>query len=97
MTLRDQVLAMAGRSKLGDGFDAVVKMLPEKRQAAVRSRLEELRGVSGEALPERLLGLREREARRIGRIGRARYGAGWNRLDPAVAGWLVRNGRKQNH
>jgi hypothetical protein len=96
MTLRNQFLALAGRWKLGDGFDAVVKMLPDDRQAPVKERLDALRGASPDSLPERLLRAREREMRRIGRVGKARYGPAWSRLDPKVALWLVQHGRKDH-
>ena len=45
MTLRNRVLALAVRWKLGDQAGAVLKMLPEPRQDAVRADVEAMHGL----------------------------------------------------
>ena len=46
-----------------------------------------LRGSESDA--RRLAALRERERRRIDRLERARFGPGWDRLDPRIReAWL---------
>jgi hypothetical protein len=59
MTTRNRVLGLLGRWKLGDGFAAVVAMLPESRRTAVRN---------GRGGAEQLAAYRGRERRRVERL-----------------------------
>ena len=97
MTLRDRVLALAVRWKLGDQAAAVLKMLPEPRQSAVRADLEAMHGVQPQDAMERLAELRTRQARRLDRLARRRLGDGWNRLDTRARNAVLHHGQRQDH
>lgn len=84
MNLRNRILGLAGTWKLGVQLAPVLKMLPAARQAAVTAGVETLRSQPADKLAERLGQFRTRERRRIGRLGRKRFGAGWSRLDPRL-------------
>ena len=97
MTLRDRVLALAARGRLGDQAVPVLKLLPEARQSAVLAQLEAVRGLQPEEAIQRLAGMRARQARRTGRLARSRFGDGWNRLDPLVRDLVLHHGQRQDH
>lgn len=81
MVARNRILALAGAWKFGDRFARILEMLPPERRAGVPK-------VAGRP-EERLAALRERERRRIAKLGRKRFGAGWTRLDPRIReAWL---------
>jgi hypothetical protein len=90
MNLRNRILALAGTWKLGAQFAPVLKMLAADRQGAVQSAAGDLRGATPEKMADRIARFRERERRRIGQLGRARYGAGWSRLDPRAQSLLMK-------
>jgi hypothetical protein len=97
MELRDRVFAMAGRHLLGETVARIAKLLPEHRQAAVMAALETLRGQDPEAVGGRLFKMRDRQAHRINRLARKRYGVAWDLIDPRIAQTVLLHGRKQNH
>jgi hypothetical protein len=97
MTLRDRVLALAARGRLGDQAPAVLKLLCEARQGAVVARVEAMRALAPEAAMQRLAALRARQARRVGRLARSRFGDGWSRLDPLVRDLVLHHGQRQDH
>jgi hypothetical protein len=97
MTLRNCVLALAARWKLGAQAPTVLKMLSEARQNAVQTDLEAIRDLPPEAAMERLAGLRARQSQRLDRLARCRFGDGWNRLDPRVRHSILHHGKRQDH
>ena len=68
MTGRNRAIAVAGLSRLGDGLDAVLKLLPPERRDVIARRLEVERGRESGAAPMRLLASRKRELERLERI-----------------------------
>lgn len=97
MALRDRVFAMAAARLLGDTSGRVAKLLPEQRETPVMAALETLRGKDREVVGEWLLRMRGRQAHRLNRLARKRYGTAWDRIDPRIAQTVLLNGRKQDH
>lgn len=94
MALRDRILALAGLHLLGDNFPRLANILPSERQAEA---IAALRGLDRAQAAERLLRLRKRQAQRMSRIARKRFGVAWDQLDPRLAQTVLLHGRNQNH
>jgi len=97
MELRDRVFAMAAARLLGDTSGRIARLLPEPRETPVLAALETLRGKDREVVGEWLLRMRDRQAHRINRLARKRYGTAWDRMDPRIAQTVIVHGRKQDH
>jgi hypothetical protein len=97
MELRDRVFAMAAARLLGDTSGRIAKLLPEPREKPVVAALETLRGKDRDVVGEWLLRMRDRQAHRINRLARKRYGGAWDRMDPRIAQTVLQHGRKQDH
>lgn len=85
MTGRNHSIAAAGLWKLGDGLDAVLKLLPPQRREAIEWHLKLERGRDSAAIGTRLRASRQREQRRIERIARASS----EDLDPRLRRWMI--------
>ena len=77
MTGRNRTFAATGKLHLGDGFDAVLKLLPAERREAIARHLEVEQNLG------RLRAARKREQRRIEKI------AGADGADPRLVRWMV--------
>jgi hypothetical protein len=88
VTGRNRAFAAAGLWKLGDGLDAVLKLLPPERREMVARHLEMERGRGSGDGGARLRSARKCEQRRIERIVRATGGA-WEDLDPRLRRWMI--------
>jgi hypothetical protein len=89
MTGRNRMIASAGLWKLGDGLEAVLKLLPPERRNAISRHLEIERSRDSGSRGVRLRASRQREQRRIEKVARPAGGASWEALDPRLRRWTI--------
>ena len=68
MTGRNRAIAVAGLLQLGDGLDAVLKLLPPERREAIARHLEIERGRDSATRGKRMRTVRKREQQRIEKV-----------------------------
>ena len=83
MTGRNRSIAVAGLLKLGDGVEAVLKLLPPERCDAIARHLEIERSRDASSRGERLRASRKREQQRIEKLALSAD------ADPRLQRWMI--------